>query len=92
MLAVACRVKWLFWPVSVAGRTRAGRYLPCEVAALARIGGRYGVLAVVCRVKWLFWPVSVAGVARIGCYLPCEVAALARIGGRYGPYWPLFAV
>ena len=32
---------WLLWPVSVAGVSRVGRYLPYGVAALARIGGRY---------------------------------------------------
>ena len=48
-----CRMAWLLWPVSVAGMsrvgrpvsvaamTRIGRYLPCGVAVLARVGGRY---------------------------------------------------
>ena len=35
------------WPVSVAVMSRSGRYVPCGVAVLARIGGRrylpYGV-------------------------------------------------
>ena len=34
-------MKWLFWPVSLAVTSRIGRYLLYEVAALARIGGRY---------------------------------------------------
>ena len=37
----SCRMKWLFWPVSVAVMTRIGRYLPCGVAVLACIAGRY---------------------------------------------------
>ena len=32
---------WLLWPVSVAGMSRIGRYLPYGVAVLTRIGGRY---------------------------------------------------
>ena len=62
MLAVACCVKWLFWPVSVAVMARTERYLPCGVAAMARIGGRY-------EPRWplpmarLFWQVSVAAMS-----------------------------
>ena len=41
VLDVACRMVWLFWPVSVAVMSRIGRYLLPEVAVLARIGGRY---------------------------------------------------
>ena len=51
VLAVVCRVAWLtgrcllpevaIWPVSVAAMSRIGRYLPCGVAVLARIGGRH---------------------------------------------------
>ena len=73
--------------------SRIGRYLLCEAAALARIGGRYEPywpLFAVWR-GWL-WPVSLAIMSRIGRYLLCEVAALARVGGRYEPCWPLTAV
>ena len=84
---------WLLWPVSLAAMSRVGRYLPCEVAVLARIAGRYDpYLAVVCCMKWLLWPVSLAVMSRFGRYMLCEVAALTRIAGRYEPYWPLFAV
>ena len=41
VLAVSCRMAWLFWPASLAVMSRIGRYLLCEVAALARVGGRY---------------------------------------------------
>ena len=41
MLAVICRMVWLFWPVSLAAMSRVGRYLLYGVAALARVGGRY---------------------------------------------------
>ena len=34
-------MKRLLWPVSLAAMSRIGRYLMCEVAVLARIGGRY---------------------------------------------------
>ena len=34
-------MKWLFWPVSLAVMSRAGRYLLHEEAALACIAGRY---------------------------------------------------
>ena len=80
---------WLFWSVSVA-MSRIGRYLLCEVAGLARIGGGYKPS--ICRMAWQFWPVSVAVMSRTGRYLLCEVVALARAGGRYEQYWPLFAV
>ena len=72
---------WLFWPVTVAAMTRTGRYLLSEVAALARITGRYepcwplfavwrgAVLADICRMVWLRWPVSVAVMSRAGRYL-----------------------
>ena len=84
---------WLFWPVSVAAMSRVGRYLLCEVAVLARIGGRYDpILAVICPVAWLFRPVSVAAMSHVGRYLLYEVAVLARVGGRYESRWPLFAV
>ena len=36
-----CDMKRLLWPVSVAVMSRTGRYLLYEVAALARVGGRY---------------------------------------------------
>ena len=42
-LAVICCVAWLFWPVSLAVMSRIGRYLLYEVAAMARIVGRYGL-------------------------------------------------
>ena len=38
MLAVIGRRVWLFWPGSVAGMSRAGRYLPYGVTVLGRIG------------------------------------------------------
>ena len=41
VLAVMCRMAWLFWPVSVAVMSRIGRYLPYGVAVLAHIGGRH---------------------------------------------------
>ena len=41
VLAATCRLAWLLWPVSVAAMSRICRYLLCEVAVLARIGGRY---------------------------------------------------
>ena len=41
VLAVVCCMKWLFWPVSLAGMSRIGRFLLCEVAVLARIAGCY---------------------------------------------------
>ena len=41
VLAVICRMVWLFRPVSVAVMSHVGRYLPYGVAVLARIGGRY---------------------------------------------------
>ena len=34
-------MKWLFWPVLLAVTGRIARYLLREVAAQARIGGRY---------------------------------------------------
>ena len=40
-MAVICRMAWLFWPVLPAVMSRVGCYLLYEVAALARIGGRY---------------------------------------------------
>ena len=43
VLAVVCCMKRLFWPVPVAVMSRIGRYLPCGVAVLARVGGRYEV-------------------------------------------------
>ena len=68
MLAVACRVSWLFWPVSVAVMSRVGRYLPYGVAVLAHTAGRYEPFwAVTCGVKRLFWPVSVAVMTRVDC-------------------------
>ena len=92
-MGVICHTKWLRWPVSVAGMARIGRYLPCEVPVLARIGWPlWPVVAVTCRVKWLSWPVSVAGMTRTSRYSPYEVAVLARIGGRHDPGWPLSAV
>ena len=42
VLAGMRRAARLFWPISLAGMSRTGRYLLCEVAALARVGGRYG--------------------------------------------------
>ena len=39
-MAGICRIKWLFWPVSLAVMSRIGRYLLCEVAVLARVAGR----------------------------------------------------
>ena len=92
-MAAICCMKRLFWPVSLAGMSRTGRYLPYEAGALDRIGGRYDpYLGVICRMAWLFWPVSVAVMRHIGRYLLCGVAVLSRISGRYEPYWPLFAV
>ena len=41
VLAVICCRKWLFWPVSVATMSCIDRHLLSEVAAMARIGGRY---------------------------------------------------
>ena len=41
VLAVICCLRWWLWPVSVAAMSRIGRYLLCEVAALACTGGRY---------------------------------------------------
>ena len=41
MLAVICRMAWLFWPVPVAVMSRIGRGLLYEEAVLARIAGRY---------------------------------------------------
>ena len=41
VLAVTCCMMWLLWPVSLAAMSRAGRYLLYEVAALARVAGRY---------------------------------------------------
>ena len=41
VLAVTCRVVWLFWPVSLAVMSRIGRYLLCEEAVLARVAGRH---------------------------------------------------
>ena len=40
-MAVTRRTAWLFWPVSLAGMSRIGRYLPYGVAVLARVPGRY---------------------------------------------------
>ena len=69
-------MRWLFWPVSVAG----------EVAALAPCRRPLSTtLAVICCLRWLSWPVSVAVLSRIGRYLLSEVAVLACIGGRYQP-------
>ena len=36
-----CRMKWRFWPISVAATSRSGRRLLYEVAVLACIAGRY---------------------------------------------------
>ena len=85
-------MKWLFWPVSVAVMTRAGRYVPYGVAGLAHIGGRYEPCWPLFAARRLFWPVLRAVASRAGRYLLCEVAVLARVAGRYEPYWPLVAV
>ena len=72
--------------------SRIGRYLLCEVAVLARVGGRYDPYWVLFAVgRGFFWAVSLAVMSRIGRYLLYEVAVLARIAGRYEPYWPLVA-
>ena len=85
-------MKWLFWPVSLAAMSRAGCYLMYEVAARARIGGRYDPCwPLFCCMKWRFWPASLAFMSRIGRYLPYGVAVLARIGGRHEPYGSLRA-
>ena len=85
-------MKWLHRPVPVAVMSRIGRYLPYEVAVLARIAGHYEpYLAVICCTKWLLWPVSLAVMSRVGRYLPYGVALLARIAGRHEPRWPCFA-
>ena len=57
MLGVICRVVRLFWPASLAVMCRIGRYLLREVAALARIAGRYEPC----------WPLLAA---RRGCFGP----------------------
>ena len=54
MLGVTRRVVWFFWPVSLAGMSRIGRYLLYEEAVLARIAGRYE----------LWWPLFAV---RRGC-------------------------
>ena len=47
--------------------SRGGRYLLYEVAALARVGGRYEPYwPFISRGAWLFWPVPVAAMSRIG--------------------------
>ena len=64
-----------------------------EVAALARVGGRYDPYWALLAVwRGCFWPVSVAVMSRSGRYLRHEMAVLARFAGRYHPYWPLFVV
>ena len=91
-MAGICRMAWLFWPVLLAAMSRSGRGLLCEVAVLARVGGRHDPrLAASCCLGWLFWPVSVAVMSRTGRYLPYGVAVLARVGGLYEPYWVLLA-
>ena len=89
MLAVICCVKWLFWPVSVAVMARIGRYVPCGVAVLARIAGRYEPC-------WRYLLYEVAVLARIGGrYHPYWPLFAAR-GGCAGPcrwlLWPVLAV
>ena len=93
VLAVTCCVAWLFWPVSLAGMSRIGRYLPYEVAVLARVGGRYDPCWALFAVwRGCFGPYRWPFMSRARRYLLYEVAVLARIAGRYEPYRPLFAV
>ena len=59
VLAVIRCMKWRFWPVTVADRSRTGRYLPYGVAVLARVAGRYEPC----------WPLFAVG---SGCSGPCR--------------------
>ena len=91
-MAVICCMKWLFWPVSVAGMARIGRYLPCEVAVLARIGGRYDPywpLFAVWRgcpgpYRWPLRAVLAASCCLRWMLWPVSVAVMSP-GGRYLP-------
>ena len=83
-------MKWLFWPVSVAGVARTGRYFPYEAAGLARIGGRYGpcwpsrAVRSGCSgpYRWPAWP-GLAVIPRTKwLFWPASLAAMSRIG-RY---------
>ena len=85
------------WPsIRLIAATDTGQnshFIQHEVAAPARVGGRYEPCwPLFCRMVWLPWPVSLGAMSRAGRYLLREAAALARIGGRSEPYWPLFAV
>ena len=90
VLAVMRRMAWLFWPVSLAVMSRIGRYLLYEVAALARIGGRYepywpvfavwrGCSGLYC---WPSWPVLAVTCCVNWLFWPVSLAAMSRIG-RY---------
>ena len=73
---------WLFWPVPVAAMSRIGRYVPQDVAVLARIGGRYEPYGPL--------PYGVAALARIGGRCEPYWPLLAVGSGCSGPYrWPL---
>ena len=88
-----CRTAWLFWPVSLAVMSRIGRCLLCEVAALARVGGRYDpywpLLAVWHGCSGPYqWPFTrvVAVICRMAwLFWPVSLAVMSRVG-RYVPY------
>ena len=93
MLAVSCCLKRLFWPVLVAVMSRSGRYVLYEVAALARIGGRYEPYwpFVAARrgcsgpYRWPLWPMLAARCRTAWLFWPVSLAVMSRVG-RYMSY------
>ena len=78
VLAASCCAKWLSWPVSVAVMTSIGRYVPYGVAALARVGGRYGPC-------WALFAVWNGGVGPCRWPLRAVLAVICRMAGLFGP-------
>ena len=68
--------------------SRIGRYLLSEVAAMARVVGRYGpywvLLAVGCGCsgpyRWPLWAILVATCRMAWLFWPVSVAGMSRIG------------